>query len=83
MERLLQYLDDLDDLYGMAGLLVERLRRFVVALFTVLLTVVCAVPGIWLALRHPPLALAITTLLIVFLLYRSVTAPLGGRIQTA
>ena len=83
MERLLQYFDDLDDLYGMAGLILERLRRFAFAIATYVLIVTCAVPGVWLALRHPPLALAITTLLIVFLLYRSATTPISRRTQTA
>jgi hypothetical protein len=75
MERLLQYLDDLDDLYGMAGLVLERLRRLSYALFSCLLIVVGAVAGIGLAMVHPPIALATSTLLFVTLLYRSVTVP--------
>ncbi len=75
MERLLQYLDDLDDLYGMAGMAVERLRRFFYAVFLYSLIAVGAIAGIWLALVHPPLALATSILLFVTLLYRSVTAP--------
>ena len=43
MERLIQYLDDLDDLCGMAGLVLERLRRLSYALFSGLLIVVGAV----------------------------------------
>lgn len=74
MERLLQYLDDLDDLYGMVGLINERLRRCIYALFSYLLLGAGAVAGVWLALLHPPLALATSILLFVTLLYRSVTA---------
>lgn len=83
MERLLQYLDDLDDLYGMAGLVVERLRRVSYALFSYLLVVVGAAAGVWLAMVHPPIALATSTLLFVALLYRSVTVPGAIWQQTA
>jgi hypothetical protein len=83
MERLLQYLDDLDDLYGMVGLIVERLRRFLYALFSYSLIGAGAAAGIWLALRHPPLALATCILLFVTLLYRSVTTRSANWSQTA
>ncbi len=73
MERLLQYLDDLDDLYGMVGLITERLHRFLSALFSYLLLSAGAIAGVWLALLRPPLALATCMLLFVALLYRSVT----------
>lgn len=75
MERILQYLDDLDDLYGMAGLIRERTRRFVIAVTSYLVIAIAAVAGIWFALVVPPLAVATTTLLFVTLLYRSVTSP--------
>ena len=78
MERLLQYLDDLDDLYGMVGLIVERLRRFVFALFSLLTLAIGALSGIWLATMHAPIALATSILLFVTLLYRSVTSPTGS-----
>ncbi len=74
MERLLQYLDDLDDLYGMVGLINERLRRFLIALFFYMTLCSGALAGIWIALVHPPLALATAILLFVTLLYRSVTS---------
>ncbi len=74
MERILQYLDDLDDLYGMAGLIVERLRRFTIAFFTCLALATGAIAGVWLAAVHPPLAVASSILLFVSLLYRSVTS---------
>jgi hypothetical protein len=76
MERVLQYLDDLDDVYAMAGLVMERVRRVLVALFIYTMLVTAALGGTWLAVVHPPLALAISLLLFVLLLYRSVTSPL-------
>ena len=75
MERILQYLDDVDDLCGMAGLIVERLRRLTYSLFSCLLILTGATAGVWLALVHQPMALATSTLLFVTLLYRSVTTP--------
>ncbi len=83
MERLLQYLDDLDDLYGMLGLIKERLRRFVYILCSCLAIGFGATAGVWLALLHPPLALATSILLFVTLLYRSVTSPTARAYQTA
>ncbi len=82
MERLLQYLDDLDDLYGMVGLTVERLRRFLFAVFSYLVLGAGALAGMWFAQLHPPVALATAILLFVTLLYRSVTAPPAYRPQT-
>jgi hypothetical protein len=81
VERLLQYLDDLDDAYGMVGLIVERLRRFFFALFSYLTLSVGALAGVWLATLHPPIALATSILLFVTLLYRSVTSPIANRQQ--
>lgn len=75
MECLLQYLDDLDDLFGIAGLAWERLRRGLLKLLAMVMTTVVAAAGIWLALLHPPIALATSTVLFVILLYRTVTAP--------
>jgi hypothetical protein len=75
MERLVQLLDDLDDLFSMVGLVGERLRRtFLSFLLTGILFTV-QVGGILLALAHPPLALATVIILFVTLLYRSVTSP--------
>ncbi|MEL7186510.1 MAG: hypothetical protein AAFN50_08775 [Pseudomonadota bacterium] len=75
MECFLQYLDDLDDLYGMVGLLAERLRR--IALSFIGLAVLIATPamGGWLAFTHPPIGLAVSYLLSITLMYRLVTAP--------
>ncbi|HSN52790.1 MAG TPA: hypothetical protein VLS87_09675 [Woeseiaceae bacterium] len=75
MERILQWLDDLDDLFGAVGLLAERLLRLAVALARLTALLAVAVCGIVAALAEPPLGLAVAILLFVFLLYRSVTQP--------
>ena len=77
MERLLQYLDDLDDLYGAFGLVWEKMRRTMLKLASVAMVLTVAACGISLALAHPPIALATSTMLFVILLYRSVTVPSG------
>ena len=74
MERLLLYLDDLDDLYGMLGLLNERLRHFLITLFSYVALGAGAMAGIGFALANPSLALATSMLLLVALLYRSVSS---------
>ncbi|NCF13740.1 MAG: hypothetical protein GWP62_00435 [Gammaproteobacteria bacterium] len=75
MEFLLQYLDDLDDLYGAVGLVWERLRRTIIKTASLIMLLTVAAGGIWLALTHQPIALATSTMLFVILLYRSVTVP--------
>ena len=75
MERFLRYLDDLDDLVGSLYLLWESLRRTLLNLATVLIVMAAASGGAVLALMHPQLALATSTILFVILLYRQVTAP--------
>lgn len=73
MEFLLQYLDDLDDLYGMLGLAKERIIRAFLKTITVSIALVVAVASMVLAQLHTPLALATLTLLVVTLMYRVVT----------
>ena len=75
MERLLQYLDDLDDLYGALGLAWERTRRSLLKLIYATLLAAVAAGAVWIALLQPPVAMAVATMLFVILLYRSVTAP--------
>lgn len=77
MECLLQYLDNLDDLYGAAGLVWERMRRTLLNIVSCAMVLAVAAGGVLLALAHPPLALATSTLLFVTLLYRSVTGTSG------
>ncbi len=75
MERLLQYLDDIDDMLGIAGLIWERLRRSLFRLSVLVASLLLIAAGVWLARNHPPMALATCLLLLVTLLYRSVTSP--------
>lgn len=74
MERLAQLLDDFDDLISTVGLLAERLRHLLLVIIATSVTVAVQVGGVWLALVHPPLALAVAMILFVSLLYYSVTA---------
>ena len=75
MERLIQLLDDIDDLISMLGLVSERVRNIAVSLILTCIGLTIQVGGILLALKHPPLALATAILLFVSLLYRQVTSP--------
>ena len=83
MEFLLQYLDDLDDLYGAFGLVWEKMRRTLLKMVSFVMVVAVAGGGIALALAHPPIALATSTMLFVVLLYRSVTSPSSRWAHTA
>ena len=76
MERLIQWLDDLDDLIGMLGLARERIRRVTIAIGLTFAAFLLQLGGILLALSHPPVALATVIIMFVTLLYRSVTNPL-------
>jgi len=77
MECFLQYLDNLDDLYGAVGLVWEHMRRAILKLVSLALILGVAASGVVLALVHPPIALAMSTVLFVTLLYRSVTGSSG------
>lgn len=75
MEIIAQWFDDLDDLASAVGLIGERIRHLLIA--AGLLVVICGIEiaAVTLALRHPPIASATATMLIVFLMYRSATSP--------
>ena len=79
MECLLQYLDDLDDLYGALCLKTERIRQFLLLLFAHAALLACLATGAVLAFREPPLAAAMVTLLATLLLYRRATSAPRGR----
>jgi hypothetical protein len=72
VERLVQYLDDLEDIYFATVLLMERARS--AAQLCLLLSISLAVQffGVLLALSRPPLALALVSLTVVGMLYRGV-----------
>jgi len=82
MERLLQYMDDIDDAIGAFGLVYERLRRIVMTIVTLLVFGATISSGILLAIWHPPIALATCLLLFVALLYRAITTPAGEPLQS-
>ena len=76
MERVLQYWDDLDDIVGAIYLKADYMRSL--ALFALAAAAICLLQlgGILIALTKPPLAMAIVTILLVTLLYRTATKPL-------
>ncbi len=75
MERVLLLLDDLDDLFGAFGLLVERVRRLFLVLAKLVAVIAIATCGVLAGKFEPPVGLAVAILLFVFLLYRGVTRP--------
>lgn len=74
MERLIQYLDILEDSYYVIALLAERIRRILLTFSVIAITVVMIVVGVAIALNQPPLGFAVAALLTVIVLYRSATA---------
>ena len=70
MERLLQYLDDLDDLAGALGMQYERCRRLLFNLLRTAIGLLITAAAFWLALAHPIIAISVCLLLVVTLLYR-------------
>lgn len=77
MERIVQYLDELEDLICAMLMVGETIRRVLQLLLVVAASLVFQTLGVVLALARPPLALAAVSLMIVGMLYRSVVAP-GG-----
>jgi hypothetical protein len=75
MERLIQWLDNVDDLISMIGLVSERIRKVLFTLIFICVALAFQVGGVLLALSYPPLASAMVILLFATLLYRQVTGP--------
>ena len=71
MERLAQYLDDLEDVFFAIAFSGEQLRRALRVVLLLSLWFALTVLGVLLALGQPPLALAAVTLLLVTFLYRA------------
>ena len=69
MERLLQYLDDMDDFVYAIALTWERVRSLCKFMLSVLLMATMQALGIYAAVTNPPLAVAGASLLAVALLY--------------
>ncbi len=76
MERLLQYLDEIDDLVWAVGLLAEKIRSLILSALFLAVSLAVQIGSVMLALSHPPVALAVALLMFVTLLYRSVTVSL-------
>ena len=72
MERIVQYLDDLEDLFYAFALKWERIRRALRFTLFITTSVSFQLLGVFLALSIPALAVATASLLLVGLLYRSV-----------
>ena len=75
MERLIQCLDEIEDLFYAAPLIAEQVRRAIQRILFLLGSFSLQIAGIVLALKHPPLALAVVILLLVGLLLRAVVVP--------
>ncbi len=83
MERLIQYLDEIEDLFYAAPLIAEQLRRAIQRILFLLGSISLQIAGIVLALTHPPLALAVVALLLVGLLFRAVIIPVPQAITAS
>ena len=83
MERILLYLDDLEDMVYAVALNGERIRRAFGAACLLLGAAVAQLLVIVLALRDPALGAAVASLLTVAVLYRSATGSIGGAEPTA
>ena len=81
MERLMQYLDDIEDVFYAIALLKERVRRLIRTVIVLTASVVVQILGILLALSRPPMALAVVCLMAVAIMYRAVTGPHPARAQ--
>ena len=71
MERLVQYLDDLEDLIFALALKAERSRIAVSFFLFMAISATLQVVSIVIALMHPPVALAMAALLAVGMLYNA------------
>lgn len=71
MERLLQYLDDLEDLAFAVASQAENIRRILRFVGFTLIAVLAQMLCVALAVTNPPLAAASASVLVVGMLYRS------------
>jgi len=72
MECLVQYLDDLEDLFYAVALKAERIRQAIQFFLLMAASAALQVLGILIALWNPPLAVAVVSLLLVGMLFRAV-----------
>jgi hypothetical protein len=81
MERLLQYLDDIDDLVGVFGLSYESIRRLLLKLLALSAGMLALAAGFLLTVTFPPVAMGIGLLLVAILVYRMFTASPNRRLR--
>ncbi len=74
MEILVQYLDDLEDLFYAAALKAERVRQAFYFFLFMAASAILQLFGIFIALKNPPLAVAVASLLLVGMLFRAAVA---------
>lgn len=81
MERIAQYLDELEDLVYAAALTGERLRRALTRILAGCMALCTLVLAFLLALSQPPLALALVAILMVTALYRAAVGIARGTVR--
>ncbi len=72
MECLIQYLDEIEDIFYALALVAERVRQAIKTLFILAVSALLPASGVLLAIAHPPLALATACLALSGLLYHAV-----------
>jgi hypothetical protein len=82
MECVLQWLDDLDDLWSTVLLLAEHMRRIVLGVLLVVALLTVSALGAYLAFTNPPLALSAVCLLTVTALYRGTVASRSAAVHS-
>ena len=75
MECLVQYLDDLEDLFYALALKAERIRQALQFFLFLAAAAALQVGGVFIALKNPPIAVAVASLLLVGMLFRAVVGP--------
>jgi prolipoprotein diacylglyceryltransferase len=83
VERLLQYLDDIDDLVGALRLFYEPVRRLTLKLLALAAGVLTLCAGFLLTLSYPLVALGLGLLLLIALVFRTLTAAPRNRLRQA
>lgn len=75
MERLVQYIDDFEDLFYALALKAERIRQMLQFFLGMVAAIALQAGGVFIALKNPPLAVAVASLLLVGMLFRAVVGP--------
>jgi hypothetical protein len=84
MECLIQYLDEIEDIFYAFALVAERIRRAIKTLFILAVSAMFPALGVLLAIAHPPLALATAFLALSGLLYNAVVgSPPDSQLRAA